>query len=142
MYVHALVTKRLTPPHGSSTLCHRFLGFQHRYMWHSIGSVDLHMNKSGRWHEIPDMELSIFLSEPASIRVLYSMTIMSEHVLHNEGKRLSLMNLSLHQYLLSVEQSSSLFSIPIAHGICVYYLLPFDYRKVCRVWRKLVGLEK
>lgn len=56
-------------------------------MWHSMGKVDLVMNKSGSWEEVPEMVLEFVLPERARIRVLYSMTLLAEHGLGVQGEK-------------------------------------------------------
>ncbi|CAN0543623.1 unnamed protein product, partial [Ectocarpus sp. 12 AP-2014] len=52
---------------------------QHRYMWYSAGSNDdVQIDQTGTWNEIPGLRLQLELPEPASIRVLYSMSVMPD----------------------------------------------------------------
>lgn len=55
------------------------LAAQHRYMWHASGDTDVWINETGVWQEIPGLALKIALPEPASIRVLYWMSVMPDH---------------------------------------------------------------
>lgn len=64
----------------------RTFSFQHRYMWHTVGSADVRINETGAWNEIPGLALSIVLPEPASIRVLYSISVMPDQSFGSHGK--------------------------------------------------------
>lgn len=59
---------------------------QHRYMWHSSGATDVRLNETGMWEEIPGLALTIALPEPASIRVLYSISVMPDQNINNDGE--------------------------------------------------------
>lgn len=56
-------------------------------MWYSVGATDVRLNETGYWDEIPGMALTIALPEPASIRVLYSMSVMPDRNFANYGER-------------------------------------------------------
>lgn len=55
-------------------------------MWYSVGSTDVRINETGAWDDIPGLALSIVLPEPASIRVLYSMSVMPDQNFGSHGK--------------------------------------------------------
>lgn len=60
---------------------------QHRYMWYSAGSNDdVQIDQTGAWNEIPGLRLQLELPEPASIRVLYSMSVMPDQTFDNDGE--------------------------------------------------------
>lgn len=61
--------------------------YQHRYIWYSTGgNHDVRINETGQWNEIPGLSLNFDLPEPASIRVLYSMSVMPEQNFVSDGK--------------------------------------------------------
>lgn len=49
----------------------------------------MRINETGAWDDIPGLSLVIVLPEPASIRVLYSMSVMPDQNFGNHGKILS-----------------------------------------------------
>lgn len=51
---------------------------QHRFMWHSMGATDVRINETGIWELVPEMVLNFMLPEPATIRILYSISVMPE----------------------------------------------------------------
>lgn len=65
-------------------------------MWYSAGDIDVRINDTGRWEEIPGMAVTIVLPEPASIRLLYSMSIMPDHNFWAEGKAIGIVLVLTH----------------------------------------------
>lgn len=55
-------------------------------MWYSTGDTDVRINETGIWDRIPGMTLKIVLPEPASIRVIYSMSVMPDQSFGCEGE--------------------------------------------------------
>ncbi|CAM9734048.1 unnamed protein product [Scytosiphon promiscuus] len=52
---------------------------QHRYMWYSTeGYTDVRTEETETWDEIPGLRLNFELPEPASIRILYSISVMPD----------------------------------------------------------------
>lgn len=47
-------------------------------MWHSVGATDVRINETGIWEVIPEMVLNFLLPEPATIRILYLISVMPE----------------------------------------------------------------
>ncbi len=60
---------------------------QHRYIWYSTGgNYDVRINESGAWDEVPGLNIKFDLPEPASIRVLYSMSVMPDQNFASDGE--------------------------------------------------------
>lgn len=56
-------------------------------MWYSAGgNHDVQISERGTWNEIPGLTLKIDLPEPASIRVLYSMSVMPDQNFASDGE--------------------------------------------------------
>jgi len=60
---------------------------QHRYIWYSTGgNYDVRINETGAWDEVPGLSLKFNLPEPASIRALYSMSVMPDQNFASDGE--------------------------------------------------------
>lgn len=55
-------------------------------MWHSGGSTDVRLKETGKWQGIPGLSLCVLLPEPASLRILYSMSVMPDQNFANDGE--------------------------------------------------------
>lgn len=72
---------------ASNTVSFASFRSQHRYMWYSAGgNYDVQINETETWNEIPGLSLKFDLPEPASIRVLYSMSVMPDQNFAYDGE--------------------------------------------------------
>ena len=56
-------------------------------MWYSAGSNhDVQISDAETWNEIPGLSLNFDLPEPASIRVLYSISVMPDQNFGADGE--------------------------------------------------------
>lgn len=56
-------------------------------MWYSAGgNHDVQISETETWSEIPGLTLKFDLPEPASIRVLYSMSVMPDQNFASDGE--------------------------------------------------------
>ena len=62
--------------------------WQHHFMWHSAGFTNARISETGTWEAVPELTLTFLLPELASIRVLYSISVMPEYIYLNEGEAL------------------------------------------------------
>lgn len=56
-------------------------------MWYSAGgNHDVQITETETWNEIPGLSLEFDLPEPASIRILYSMSVMADQNFDSDGE--------------------------------------------------------
>ncbi|CAM9173657.1 unnamed protein product [Ascophyllum nodosum] len=60
---------------------------QHHFMWHSAGFTNARISETGTWEAVPELTLTFLLPELASIRVLYSISVMPEYIYLNEARQ-------------------------------------------------------
>lgn len=85
-------------------------------MWHASGDSDVRINETGIWEEIPGLALKIVLPEPASVRVLYSMSVMPDNNFGAAGKAAGV---SVH-FLCHLDSSNSSCAADIYKPATVY----------------------
>jgi hypothetical protein len=59
---------------------------QHSYMWHAEGVRDAKLDTAGAWQAVPDLSIAFTLSEPASLRLLYSMVVLPDQNFGADGE--------------------------------------------------------
>jgi hypothetical protein len=52
----------------------------HRYLWHTEVTTDDTISTNGTWTDVKDSSLTFTLAEPATLRLLYSMSVKPDYV--------------------------------------------------------------